>query len=299
MLTAPIQPTPLQESPVNLVRAALDGVRGDETGGKWVNGFAYLPELSTRPGTVGPCSIVALADIPGNAEAVTWQPYIAWTAVRCSTAGFEAFDWLGRAQRQLEMGRAVAIEREFWSGELAQADPTLASNLWLAMPSVNEPASGGRTAFGPIDLTPAGGPVTMKRAFGMLEQSIADYGAGSRGMIHVRPEATPNFTGVRREGNLLLTNNDTIVVPGNGYPNIGPGGVEAAAGNTWLYSTGLVEVRVDPQIKLIPDPTEEPNWYRQALDTRTDTLVVYAQQFVVASWDGQVHFAVQAVLDNT
>lgn len=298
MLTAPIQPTPLQESPVNLVRAALNGLRNDTTGGKWVNGFAYLPELSTRPGVVGPCSIVPLDQLPGNAEAVTWQPYLAWTAVRCSTTGFEDFDWMGRAQAQLETGRTAALEREFWAGELAQSDPTLQHNLWLAMPSVNEPVSGGRTEFGPVDLTPGGGPVSMKRSFGMLEQAIADYGAGTRGMIHARPEATPNFTGVRREGNLLLTNNDTIVVPGNGYPNVGPGGDPAADGNTWLYATGLVEVRVDDQIKLIPDPNEEANWYRQALDPRTNTLVVYAQQFMVASWDGQVHFAVQAVLDT-
>lgn len=294
---AVVEPAPLQESTVNLVRAAINPLqRGDNAEGRWTNGVWYVPPNNAIPGVGGPCATPTRGAIPPNPESPHWTPYYAWTAVRCSASGFEKFDFMGRAQAQLEIGRIKALEHELWAGTLAQSDSDLANNLWLAMPSVNEPASGGRTSFGPIDVTPASGPVSIKRAMGALEQAIADYGVGARGMIHVRPEATPDFTGVRQEGNLLLTQNNTIVVPGSGYPNLGPGGVAPAAGNTWLYATGIVEVRIDDSVQLLPDPANNPNWYNEALDRRTNTLVVWAQQLVLASWDGQVHFAVQAVL---
>jgi hypothetical protein len=281
------------------VRAAINPLqRGDNAEGRWTNGVWYIPHENALPGAVGVCNLAERSNIPLEPPSAHWVPYAAYTAVRCAAAGFEKFDFMGRAQQQLEIGRIKALERELWAGDVAQSDPQYVDNLWLAMPSVSEPASGGRTTFGPIDVTPASGPVTIKRGFGALEQALADYGVGARGMIHVRPEATPNFTGVRREGNLLLTQNDTIVVPGGGYPNMGPGGAAPAAGNTWMYATGLVEVRIDDAIQLLPDPTNNPNWYNEALDRKTNTIVVWAQQLVLASWDGLVHFAVQAVLDS-
>lgn len=90
------------------------------------------------------------------------------------------------------------------------------------------------------DITPAGGAVTNpKAAIGLLEQWIAE-----------RFLYQPTLS-----GNLLATN---LIQPGTpyatetmhgapiasaaGFSNVGPGGVEAGAGQAWLYISGQINI---------------------------------------------------------
>jgi hypothetical protein len=118
-------------------------------------------------------------------------------------------------------------------------------------------------------------------------------------MIHCRPEAVPHFTSVRTDGNLLRTPRGTIVVPGVGYPNTGPGGADGGADDTWLYATGLTEVRVDSNIDFLPvDPRTDPDWLPKAMNRGINQFTLYAMRWGVASWTGQCHLAVHAVLET-
>lgn len=309
-LYLPVSQPQLQPPVINLRDSSYDALAlNDETNGQWVRGFAYLPEGNQPPSGFFPCATVDVSSVPANNSAVYWQPFVTWTGITCSTLGWQAFDWQGRAQRLLDVGTPKALEHEFWSGEWAKAagfTDGMGSdnpNLWLAMSAISDSVSSTPGNFGPVDLTPASGPVSTFRAFAMLEQAIADSGLGARGMIHTRPEAAPGYLAVRRDGDLLLTQNDTIVVAGTGYPNLGPGGTTPVAGNVWLYATGIPQVRVDrvgPNngVQLYPNPLSDgdPDWYIKALDKGTNTLTVRAERFASVSWDGTVHFAVQAVL---
>jgi hypothetical protein len=115
-------------------------------------------------------------------------------------------------------------------------------------------------------------------------------------MIHMPAQLVSVFGFVRREGNLLLTNLDTIVVPGSGYTGSDPNGDAASTGTAWLYATSMVDVRLSEPV-LIPDPATDPDWRFKALDKETNDLVVRAERFAVASWDALCHFAVHVTLD--
>jgi hypothetical protein len=280
-LFAPLPAPPLQPPPINLIRAAR--TPRDPDGTKWTLGFAYLPGEDVALGTFGTTcpggAPVDLSTVPANPGVVEWEPVVAWAAFRCSAFGWQEIDWKGRLADLMDAALPKAVEHEFWTGASAAAGGL--TNLALATPAAT-------------DLTPGGGAPSIKRAFGILEQALADCGAGARGMIHCRPEALPEFTQVRQEGNLLLTPRDTIVVPGTGYPNTGPTGAAPAAGNTWLYATGLVDVRLD-DIYFPVDPARQDDFY-ELLDRGTNTITLRAERAFSASWDGICHFAVQAVL---
>jgi hypothetical protein len=221
---------------------------------------------------------------PAPGEVDTIPPVLrAWD--RCSSFGFEAHDYAQRANDTLDVATSAAIELEFWGGAKAQAAGW--PNLYLA--------NGSATVITPY--ISGGGVPAVARAIEALEQAISNVGAGGLGMIHCRPEAVPHLTQVRRQGNLLLTARDTIVVAGSGYPNLGPTGLPAPAGQTWMFATGLVDVRIG-DISLFPDPAQDENWLIQATDRNTNEVVIRAERPGVAVWDGAVHFACLATLDT-
>lgn len=291
----PIDAPVLAPNPVNLITASR--VNPDSAGTRWATGgAAYTPESGAPLGTFGICGEggpVDLSDVADFAMAPprTWRPYAVWAAVVCSTFGWQGVDWKARLDRLLDVALPKAVEHELWTGEVAQAegydtDPVngSAGNTWLARTTAT-------------DVTPAGGPVSVRRGIAVLEQALADCGPGARGTIHLRPEATPDLTVIRRVGNTLLTARDTVVVPGAGYPNTDRAGAAASAGTTWLYATGRTDVRYTDPIYPV-DPTTDGDW-RGRVTTRDDnTIVLLGMREAVASWDGVCHFAVHATLDT-
>ena len=126
-----------------------------------------------------------------------------------------------------------------------------------------------------------------------LEYALGSYGAGARGVIHMSRRASQNFTAEQSQGNVLVTTNGNLVVPGVGYIDTDRAGAAAAAGTTWLYATGLVEARIDSDIAFFPDADGQPG----DIDRTNNTGVLRAERNVLVSWDGLVHFACHVNLD--
>lgn len=293
-LRVPVAPPRIQAPPVSIITSSA--LPADTTDGRWVDGIAFQPESGSEVYVADICDTTTndssrLEPPPGVSE---WIPYLLRADDQCSTFGFEQHDYLNRAKRRLDVGSAKALEKELWTGTLAQAQGY--PNRFLAASA----ATSGGWGFQNLNQTylEAGALPSIRRAFEVLEQYLADCGLGARGMIHCRPEALPYLTTIRREGNYILTARDTIVVPGSGYQNTGPGGVAAATGNTWLYATGMTEVRLGP-IQTYPDPnTDGDDWLIKATDRNTNLVTVRAERAGLVSWDGACHAGIQAVLDS-
>lgn len=325
----PVAPPPLSPPVINLVTSARNPEMVDpETGDpiKWQWGFGFLPVPNQDPQIFDPRQSDNEAEQPVNPQ-VNTVPWWAEVEDTCSSFGFKAHDWIKRALAGLAAATPKSVEKEFWSGELAQLNGW--PNLFLSMPAVAARADG----FGPIIVNPTPGtPVSIVEGFELLEGAIGDCGAGARGMIHAAPQATPNFLGVRREGNLLLTMRDTIVTSGSGYSGEGPVGAAGAAPTattSWLYGTGIPMVALDDpyvessgdEVQILTRPAEiqlpgvsrtgdvgddplrflyeagmeadrlDATFRSYFLDRATNTVKARARRVVAATWDGVCHFA--------
>lgn len=254
---ARVAPPPLSPPVINLVTSARNPEPVDPMTGKparWQYGFAFEPLPNQDPQNQDPRLSTADNDVDPSPTVET-APWWAEVIDKCSTIGFEAHDFAARALAGLAAATPKAVEKEFWDGTIAQANSW--PNLFLSMPAVANRGVG----FGPIIINPTPGTaVDLVEAFELLEGAIGDCGAGGRGMIHAAPQATPNFLGVRREGNLLLTQRDTIVCSGSGYSGAGPVGASGATPtNTlcWLYATSIPIVYLDDPY--IESPGDEVN----------------------------------------
>jgi hypothetical protein len=239
------------------------------------------------PGAAPPSSnTTGGAGVYTNLGIVEYLPFLIVTRDKCSTFGFEARDFKGRALRWLDNATPNAIEREFWGGALAQAKGY--PNNYLC--NTSDPNF--------VDLTPGGGspaPCSVKRGLQILQDYIASAGMGDRGMIHVQPQTAPNLINVRRQGALMLDVFDNIIVPGTGYSGdcaaVGGGDSSTTA---VMFATDMVNVRIQKSGDVFPDTFEE------ALDRsqggEPDTIEFRAERFGAAYWDGFRHAAVRVTL---
>ena len=250
----------------------------DELEARWEAGFAYAAENCVAAGVFDPCGPGTL-DPPANRAMVEADPFAVWAADECSAFGFSERDWQGRARRLLEACQSKQVERELWRGDLSRADSDI-NNAFLAS----------------ADADVIGAPGTSLRdGLACLEQALADCSCGARGMIHATRQVVTHWQGLgllRREGSLVLTINDTIVIPGAGYDGSGPPAaagdppVAAVTGGVWAYATGIVDVRLSPQIDIVPGS------FAQAFDRSTNTIAFRAERLAAASWDGCCHIAI-------
>jgi len=248
---API-PSPLAVPPRVGLIASLSGdflpvdeaVVVDGHVSRWATGYSYNPEQQCNQGGVSdPCGTTSKT-IPSNPSNVQVQPFQVWTGDKCTTFGWSARDFKGRATRALLACESKQIAAEFWKGTLASAQGW--PNRYLASPLSDT-------------LSSPGTPLSVNNALACLEQGLADCGCGARGMIHCTRELATawNLGGaLRKENGLILTINDTIVVPDAGYDGSGPYGQPALAGSQWAYATSMITVRRS-QIVVFPDTLGE------------------------------------------
>lgn len=268
---------------LSLVNAALtpdQAASVDGVGTRWELGYRFQPEACTGAWVEDPCNVEprVIEDRPAIVEV---EPFQVVAGDRCSSFGFLAEDYQGRAQRLLQRQQSNQIAHELWTGELA------ATAGW-PNPSL---VGSGVPAEGPDVLT--NGPSSVIAALACLEQYLAVCGGGARGMIHATPQLVTQWAALgnsvlRREGGQLLTIHDTIVVSDGGYDGSGPGNVPAS-NSQWAYATGLVTVEMAP-IEVVPDNIN------QALDRATNTIEFFAQRAATASWDTCCHGAAEVDL---
>lgn len=233
---------------------------------------------SNTTGGVGPYT---------NLAPVQVQPWLIVAEDFCSTFGFEARDFKGRALRLLQNAAPQAIEREFWTGALAQAKGY--PNNYLASSNA-------------VDLT-AGTPVSIARGQQMLQDYLANTGFGGQGMIHCQPQTAPNLLNARRVGNLLLDIYDNIIVPGSGYPGTASVISGTTTGTAVMFATDLVATRTESSgsVTLLDEGGHVyPDTFAEAVDRGQagfpNSVRFRAQQFGCAYWDGYIQAGVRVTL---
>lgn len=249
-----VTPPPAAAPRVGLLVSALQPTGEGE---RWGNGITYDPETGQTGYRTDECDPGAedraLEERRANVE---WTPYVIGDGIVCTAMAARGRDWNAQARRQLDAVAEFQISSELWSGTLATAHSYPNAHLTAGGESVG-------TALDPLD------------ALAELELYLADCAGGQRGMIHAPRDVVTRWVdvgGLRREGGLLLTMLDTIVVPGAGYT-----GATAVA-------TGMVEVRRGP-VTITGDPLSTPG----QVDRSTNLVEVRAEQQALASWDLACH----------
>ena len=288
-------PIPLPPA-VSLVRSAFlpqprAGQTADDFAREWALGIRYLPEADVQVSVDQYCAPAAgtyTYTAPGEVE---WLPVTVNAFDRCTALSSFARDYVGRATRLIDSATPKAVEGEFWSGTVAQAQ-TYPNGYLQKAATV--------TVLGAVTASYQ----SVGKAFQLLEQALADCGFGGQGVIHCTRGALPALVAsepaLRRDGNLLRTMYDTLVVPGVGYPGTGPiahAKQTPDAGTAWMYATGLVEYRQTA-------PTLFPDWPdgesgqipAGAVNRAVNTVQLWATRTALATWDQQCHFAVIANL---
>lgn len=244
---------------------------------------AYTDTGIPAPGVAAPSSNTTGG--PGsytNLPIVTCIPVLIEVEDSCSTWGFQERDFKGRAQRLLQNATPQALEREFWTGTIAQAAGF--PNNYLA------------NSASYTDLTPGSGPPSVARGQQILQDALASTGFGGQGMIHCQPQTAPNLLNARRVGNLLLDIFDNIIVAGTGYNGVAAGVGTPASGTAVMFATDLVMTRVEAEGTVIPDS------FSEALDRgqggQPNKVTFRAMKFGMAYFDAAVHVACRVTLET-
>ncbi len=247
---------------------------GDEPG-------TFTDDGSVSPGAAPPSSNTTGG--PGtytNLPIITAIPFVVMVEDSCSTWGWEARDFKGRALRLLENATPQQIEKEWWTGTLAQAASL--PNRYLADSNV-------------IDLTDGGTP-SVARGQQILQDALAQCGFGGQGMLHVQPQTTPSLLRVRSNGAQMFDQFGNLIVPGVGYPGTGPGGASPDAGTAWIFASDLVSIRVEAEGQVYPDS------FAEALDRgqggQPNLITFRAEKAAVAYADMACQFAVNVTLPS-
>lgn len=251
------------------------------------------PPTYTDTGAATPGAAVPVSNTTGgvgpytNLAPVQVQPWLIVAEDFCSTFGFEARDFKGRALRLLQNATFQAVEREFWTGALAQAKGY--PNNYLASSSC-------------VDLT-AGTPVSVARGQQMLQDYLANTGFGGQGMIHCQPQTAPNLLNARRVGNLLLDIYDNVIVPGAGYPGTASVITGSATGTAVMFATDLVATRTEDQgsVSLLDESGHVyPDSFAESVDRGQagfpNNVRFRAMQYGCAYWDGFIQAGVRVTL---
>jgi hypothetical protein len=217
-----------------------------------------------------------------NLAPVIAIPYGMLAEDYCSTFGFDARDFKGRAERLLENGKYKAVEKEFETGALAQAK---------GLPNNYLTKEGTAT-----NLTPGAGAPSIERGLEILQAALSECGFGGRGMIHVQRQAAPNLLRTRRVGNLLLDMFDNIIVPGVGYTGTGPGGVEPKPGCSFIYASDMVAARVEDGCQVFTETFAEATDWSQGGEP--NTIRMRAQKFAIAYFDAACCFCTEVELQK-
>lgn len=263
-----------------------------DTGSRWHTGVSFQGNPCGRAkSTIGSCPDSELdftkettADGLGARGAETFAVY---ANIECSSVG-SWDDAEARAAAALTNGEARAIERVFWGGQLdtpvsVYIHPHLASDdeLFDVSGLINLQTAADVVITGTVDIV---------EGLGLLESALAECYPGV-GVIHAERSVLAHMAAndlIERNGQKLQTIGGTPIAFGAGYLGTGPDATAPDPGTTWLYATGAITIRRDPQITITSDRTA-------ALDRAVNTLRMFAERSYNISWDC-CHFAVNVSL---
>lgn len=252
---------------------------------RWQAGIEWAPENCAGGGAIGVDCFGSTPDMPvpdENPGIASADPFVVWGADKCSTIGWQARDYEGRARRMLEATQSFSVAREFWDGAITLADSLINTPLTDAAADT---------------VTAAAGPVGIVEALGLLDGALGECGKGRRGMIHMTTQAFVHARAayaVELAGQVWITPNGTVVVADAGYTGSGPNGEDPGA-TQWMYATSMVQVRLSP-VDIIPGSLGEARAMREAMDN-ANTVRIRAQRLALVQWDQCCHLAAQVDID--
>jgi hypothetical protein len=246
-----------------------DGAQEDDRVPRWHGGIEWIPEQKNQFGivSVGCHGNTDALEDDFDLDGLTYaDPFVVYAEDHCSTFGWAAHDYTGRATRQLLATQSAAAAAELERGTLAQADSN--DNRWLTQNPDNVGAPAAQSVVA---------------ALGDVEMGLAEHFGGRRCMVHTSPAiltALHAAYALELAGNKWLTAMGNIVVADAGYLGAAPDGNNST--KQWIYGTLPVEYALSP-VELLPGTLEEARTF--ATDVATNLTRVYAQRLVLLRWD--------------
>jgi hypothetical protein len=272
---------PVLEEPITGILAQVPVVTGPEAD-RWFAGMQFSPEVSGAPEFRDLCSTVALAGTANREAPRQVHPFSLTVRDRCSTFGWQAADYEGRATRALQAKRTWGVEREFEKGELIGTNLHLADTYVAPDPTTVELASGAN--------------VSPSDALALLDEAIGNSAnVIGRGMIWATPFVAAKWAAAGMLSDMQTEDGRTVilspagnyVIIGGGFEGRGPdGNVVASHASQWAYAT-------DPVVVVASSPTTLPSTLAEATDKETNTVVYRQTQFFAILWSGLLHAAVK------
>jgi hypothetical protein len=256
-----------------------------ETDDHWQGGYAFENFLcrsmirNVNPLDSTKQDVVWTPDLTQNF--VNYTPFVIDVTDSMSTIGHTMEEVRARLKDTLEKSSQKALEREFWTGALSTASGW--GNQYLA-------------TAGTTDLTPVGGSVPAKTGLAMLEGAIGSCAGGYNGTIHGTRDAISSIIVFMdkggESGDTLYTPLGNMVIAGAGYTGTSPAGVAPAAGTSWLYATGPVNVRLGEMLTF----PEDDKYWNNSYNATINNIELRAERFGAASWSGCCVYAVHVNL---
>jgi hypothetical protein len=280
-------------SPFGLLSVA-DVTEHSTADSHWINGFQYETENCGFNASIQPICAPGDPDIElfDNSDGPNYLgniPFSIKVEDTCLAVGWDVADRKAKALRKLDLVTQKALETELstgfhaklYGGSIGSGEThSTAEQQYLANQDTVQVLGNGSTSLG-VGLA-------------LLEQALADCGAGSRGVIHVpRDVASLLDTHVQpdSDGKQLLTkNNHNWVISGSGYTGAGPGDESRDQRLTpWIYATGPIVVHLGAPEVITPRLADQVN-------ARTNEMTVVAVKPAAVYWDGCCHFGIQVDL---
>ena len=230
-------------------------------GDRWMNGVNVYGYPEETPLTWEPCATGTFrtkAD-GGDISQPRFDAFGMYVPITCS-AGYmgDWQDFANRAARVLEATESFGVEEALSQGVSMSVNPFFGdSNLDIL----------------------GGGAVSATVGLAYLEEAIGATGRG--GIIHATPAVVASWGfDLLETGGVLRTANGTPVASGGGYIGADPvSGATAAAGQSWAFATGPVQVRLS-DLQMVGDDING------TLDTSNNDVTFRAEKYALAVWDG-------------
>lgn len=243
---------------------------------RWAGGWEFQPEGCTPGGadSIACAGNVGAMTPADRASTINGDPILLYASDECSTFGFEAHDFEGRARRALAATESYQLALELWEGAVNTADGL--SNKVLA-----GPAAGSDTV--------TSGAVDPVIALACVESGLASALYGGQGMIHMTPQMLTLMAAddaIMKQGNLWVTANGHIVVADAGYTGSGPVSVGPTTSSQWIYGTPVLSVRLGP-VETIPGSLDEARNLAAAMDRTINDILVFAARLAGVVWPNE------------
>lgn len=241
----------------------LIAAEANSDGVVWQQGVEWAPEQFAGGVAIGLDCLGSKPDLPdadlgANPMRNTAEPFVVVAHDRCSTFGFAARDYEGRARRQLAAVQSFLVAREFQLGTLRDA---------LGLDNV--------ALVDAIEVTPS--LVAPPLALAEIEGAVAEAYQGKRAMLHVTAQMLTLMhlnNGLIQSGQKWLTPMGNVVAADAGYTAVG--------GHEWIYATTLPTIRLSEVIII---PGSFPEAMAQATRRSDNTVEIFAERLALVQLD--------------